>query len=342
MACYLLARRPSFGTARGGHSQNRPVDRDETMAARFLLFIFHRMRQIFRSQLMRLIGHLKSEASARTFGGYLSSLDIRNMVEPDAEGWAVWIYSEDQIETGSQALTAYLRNPADRSFQNAAEAAAASEQRQRREEAASAKRVLTADQIWRRSDTAPLTLFLIGASVIVTLFLVGLNPSFVNVRWLLISEGGPGFLPEVQSGEVWRLITPIFIHFGLQHLLFNMLVLYDLGRLMEMAQGTKRLAVLVAVIGVGSNLAQYAIGGSLFGGMSGVLYGMFGYIWLRSRSDPASGLTLSPMTIGVMLVWFFLCLFKIIPNVANGTHAVGLVMGMIWGAFPMVKRIFKA
>ena len=289
---------------------------------------------------MRLIGHLKSEASARTFGGYLSSLDIRNMVEPDSEGWAVWIYSEDQIEKGNQALTAYLQNPADRTFQNAAETAVASEQRQRREEAAFAKRVRTADQIWKRSDTAPLTLFLIGASVVVTLF-AGLNASLPNVRWLLISEGGPGFLPEVQSGEIWRLITPIFIHFGPTLLLFNMLVLYDLGRLIEKAQGTKRLALLVVVIGVGSNIGQYLIGGPGFGGMSGVLYGMVGYIWLRSQCDPASGLMISPMTLGVMLVWFFLCLLGIIPGVANGTHAIGLVMGIIWGGFPMVKRIFK-
>ena len=289
---------------------------------------------------MRLIGHLKSEASDRTVGGYLSSLDIRNMVEPDSEGWAVWIYSEDQIEKGNQALTAYLQNPADRTFQNAADTAVASEQRQRREEAAFAKRVRTADQIWKRSDTAPLTLFLIGASVVVTLF-AGLNASLPNVRWLLISEGAPGFLPEVRSGEIWRLITPIFIHFGPTHLLFNMLVLYDLGRLIEKAQGTKRLALLVVVIGVGSNIGQYLIGGPGFGGMSGVLYGMVGYIWLRSQCDPASGLMISPMTLGVMLVWFFLCLFGIIPGVANGTHAIGLVMGIIWGGFPMVKRIFK-
>ncbi len=289
---------------------------------------------------MRLIGHLKSEASAKTFGGYLSSLEIRNMVEPDSEGWAVWIYSEDQIEKGNHALTAYLQNPADHSFLKGAETALAAEQKQRREEAAFAKRVRTADQIWKRSDTAPLTIFLIAVSVAVTLF-DGLNGSLPNVRWLLISEGGGGFLPEVLSGQVWRLITPVFIHFGSMHLIFNMLVLWDMGRMIEMAQGTKRLALLVVVIGVGSNLGQYIYGGPYFGGMSGVLYGMVGYIWLRSQCDPSSGLMISPMTLGMMLVWFFLCLFQIIPDVANGTHAVGLVMGIIWGAFPMVKRIFK-
>jgi GlpG protein len=289
---------------------------------------------------MRMIGHLKSEASARTFGGYLSSLEIRNMVEPDSEGWAVWIYSEDQIEKGYQALTDYIKNPADRNFQQGADSAAAEEIRQQKEQAAFAKRVRTPDQIWHRSDTAPVTLFLIGASVCVTLF-CGLNPSFANVRWLLISEGGPVFLQEVRSGQIWRLITPIFIHFGPTHLIFNMLVLWDLGRMIEMTQGSKRMALLTVVLGIGSNIGQYVFGNPFFGGMSGVLYGMLGFIWMRSYSEPGSGLGVSPMTLGILLVWFFLCLFQIIPGVANGTHVTGLVMGMIWGAFPMAKRLFK-
>ena len=289
---------------------------------------------------MRMIGHLSSEASARTFGGYLSSLEIRNMVEPDSDGWAVWIYSEDQIEKGSQALTDYLKNPDDRNIQKAAETASAAEQREQKEEAAFAKRVRTADQIFNRSGTAPLTIFLIGACVVLSLF-VGLSPSLTNVKWLLISEGGPVFLKEVRSGQVWRLITPIFIHFGPTHLIFNMLVLYDLGRMIEMAQGTKRLALFTLIVGVGSNLGQYIFSNPYFGGMSGVLYGMVGYIWLRSHCEPSSGLMLSPMTLGIMLVWFFLCLFQIIPGVANGTHATGLVMGMIWGAFPMMERFLR-
>src|SRR5580693_1243303 len=107
---------------------------------------------------MRLIGHLKNEASAKTFGGYLLSLEIRNMVEQDSEGWAVWIYSEDQIEKGSLALNDYLQNPTDRKYQSGAETAVAVEQRQQREQEAFAKRVRTADQIFKRSDAAPLTL----------------------------------------------------------------------------------------------------------------------------------------------------------------------------------------
>jgi GlpG protein len=286
---------------------------------------------------MRLITHLKDEASAKAFAGYLGSLDIRNQIEPDAGGWAVWIHSEDQIEAGRQALAAYLQNPGDAKYRRAGEAAAALEEKRQRDAAAAARRIRTPDQIWRRSGRTPLTFGLIGACVLVTLF-SGLSPTVQDVHWLLISQWKYPWLPEVRSGQIWRLITPIFIHFSPSHLLFNMLVLRDLGGIVEMCQGTGRLAVLVVVLAIGSNLGQYFFSDPLFGGMSGVLYGLFGYIWMRSQCDPGSGLALSSMTIAIMLTWFFLCLSKLLGPVANGAHAVGLMMGMIWGAFPMAKR----
>src|ERR1700677_1159790 len=116
---------------------------------------------------MRLIGHLKNEATARTFAGYLTGLDIRNLVEPDTDGWAIWIYSEDQIDAGHQALSAYLQNPGDLKFQHAAENAAALEERARRESKAFARRVRTSDQIWSSSGRAPLTIGLMVVCVAV-------------------------------------------------------------------------------------------------------------------------------------------------------------------------------
>jgi GlpG protein len=289
---------------------------------------------------MRLIGHLKNEASAKTFSGFLVSRDIRNLVEPDADGWAVWIYSEDQIEAGQEALTAYLQNPGDQKFQNVSKAAEAVERERRREESKAAKRIHDRDRIWSRSGLTPLTMVLIGVCVAVTVG-IGLDPSFYDMRWLAISRGGMGFLPEVQAGQVWRLITPIFIHFGPWHLLFNMLWLRDLGAMIEIRQGMPKLALVVVVVGVASNLGQYMFAGPYFGGMSGVLYGLFGYIWLRGQCDPASGLALSSMTVWTMMIWFFLCLFGFIGSVANGTHVVGLVLGILWGAAPMARKFFR-
>ncbi len=288
---------------------------------------------------MRLIGHLKSEASAKTFGGYLASMNVRNLVEADPEGWAVWIHSEDQIESGQQALAAYLQNPTDKKYELAAEAAESMERQQRREDAKAAKRIRGPDRIWATSGLAPLTLSIVGLTVVVSLA-VGLPPSRDFVRWLFISNVGMG-LEEVRAGQVWRLITPIFIHFGFLHLFFNMLWLNDLGSMVEKHQGRLKLALLVVFLAIGSNLGQYWAYGPAFGGMSGVDYGLFGYVWLRGKCDPASGLGLSTTTVWMMLAWYFLCLFGYIQNVANGAHTYGLVLGVLWGAAPMARKFFR-
>jgi GlpG protein len=289
---------------------------------------------------MRLIGHLKNEASAKAFAGYLASMNVRNLVEPDAEGWAVWIHSEDQIESGQQALAAYVQNPADKKYEVASQAAEEMERQRRREEAKAAKRIHDRDRIWARSGLAPLTLSLIGVSVAVMLA-VGLNPTRDDVRWLSIQYGGMEFLAEVRAGQVWRLITPIFIHYGFLHLFFNMLWLSDLGAMIEKRQGMAKLALLVVILGIASNLGQYWMAGPWFGGMSGVIYGMLGYIWLRGHCDPASGLALTPTTVWMMLAWYFLCLFGLLGNVANYAHTFGLLIGVLWGGAPMARKFFR-
>jgi hypothetical protein len=80
-----------------------------------------------------------------------------------------------------------------------------------------------------------------------------------------------------------------------------------------------------------SNLAQFFVRGPIFGGMSGVIYGLFGYIWIRGRFDPASGLFLPQTTVTMMIIWFILCAVNVIPNVANYAHGAGLLLGMAWG-----------
>jgi GlpG protein len=286
---------------------------------------------------MRLIGHLKNEDSARTFSGYLASLDIRNLIEADPEGWAVWIHSEDQVEPGQQALAAFERNPADKKYQSASQAALAKEAVRQREEAKAAKRFHDRDRIWVKSYLAPLTLSLIGACVVVTL-VIGFYPTFYDFHWLAIDDLKFGFLTEIKAGQVWRLITPVFVHLSPLHLIFNMVWLRDLGGMIETRQGMFKLALLVVVTGVASCLGQYIVDGPNFGGMSGVIYGLFAYIWLRSQCDPASGLGLMSSTVWIMIIWYFICLSGYVGPVANTAHTVGLVVGILWGAAPMAKR----
>jgi GlpG protein len=80
-----------------------------------------------------------------------------------------------------------------------------------------------------------------------------------------------------------------------------------------------------------SNVAQFLMSGPLFGGMSGVVYGLLGYVWMQGKFNPASNLHLQRQTVRLMIIWFFVCLTGLIGPIANTAHAVGAVMGIAWG-----------
>lgn len=150
---------------------------------------------------------------------------------------------------------------------------------------------------------------------------------------------------SLPSREYWRLITPIFLHFTLLHIVFNMLWFWDLGRRIELVQGSVSLLIIVLLIGMGSNLAQAMFAQiGVFGGMSGVIYGLLGYSWSWSwlRKDPA--LTVPTPIVIMMLVWLVVCMVGFtemigMGSVANAAHVGGLVMGLfLGGAAALVAR----
>lgn len=150
---------------------------------------------------------------------------------------------------------------------------------------------------------------------------------------------------ETLSVQPWRLITPIFIHFGILHFVFNMMWVWDLGKLIETKKGAGFYLLFVVLVGALSNLAQFFLTQSaLFGGMSGVVYGLFAYVWIRGRYDPNFGIGLHKTTVHMMLAWFVLCWTGWLGPIANWAHTMGLLAGAVWaymesgaGAAPAAK-----
>jgi membrane associated rhomboid family serine protease len=134
-------------------------------------------------------------------------------------------------------------------------------------------------------------------------------------------------LADVLSGQVWRLFTPVFLHFGYLHVIFNMYWLWLLGSLMEVRYRTFRYALFLLVVAAGSNLAQACMAGSSFGGMSGVNYGLFGFIFLHGRFHPNPSFQLDRQTIFYMLVWLVLCFTGALGPIANWAHSAGFLIG---------------
>ena len=150
------------------------------------------------------------------------------------------------------------------------------------------------------------------------------------------------FLPlgeSLSGGQWWRLFSPMLLHFGVLHLAMNGMWFWELGRRIEWRQGSLALLALTLLFSLVSNLAQYLFGGpSIFGGLSGVLYGLLGHCWLFQRLAPCAPSRLPPGVIGMMLVWLLVCLSGLIGAlgfgaIANGAHVGGLLAGCVTGLF---------
>lgn len=134
--------------------------------------------------------------------------------------------------------------------------------------------------------------------------------------------------------QPWRLISPMLLHFGWLHLVFNVLWWLDLGRRIE-RQSKFLLVALLLVTSLAANVAQAWQVASLFGGLSGVIYGLLGYIWVMDRYNPVQ-YHLPQNILIFMLLWLLLGISGLFPalgfgDMANMAHIGGLVAGVAWG-----------
>jgi membrane associated rhomboid family serine protease len=138
-------------------------------------------------------------------------------------------------------------------------------------------------------------------------------------------------LTDVKKGQVWRLFTPMFLHFGIIHLGFNMMWLWSFGGMLELRFGHWKFLGLVLAVALISNVIQGYWGGINFGGMSGANYGLFGFLYLRGKFHPNPGPVLSSQTIQNMLIWLVICFTGLVGPIANGAHVGGLIAGGLIG-----------
>lgn len=153
------------------------------------------------------------------------------------------------------------------------------------------------------------------------------------------------FAEKIQQGEIWRLFTPVLMHGGIIHILFNMLWLWTLGQAIEKRIGSLRLLVLFLVTGIVPNVFQYVVSGPFFMGFSGIVCGLLGFIWAREKTAPWEGYPYPKAMfyfvfffVGLMFflelsafVIQFLGIGTFSPNIANTAHIIGGILGLILG-----------
>ena len=142
----------------------------------------------------------------------------------------------------------------------------------------------------------------------------------------------------IDAGEWYRLLSAGFVHFGLFHVAMNMLLLYQLGRLLEPSVGslTFGLVYFASLLG-GSAGALVASPDALTGGASGAVFGLMaaGVVGLRQRG-------INPMQTGLGLTFVINLLFTLaIPGVSIGGHFGGALAGALCGAVALAPARWR-
>ena len=280
---------------------------------------------------MRLLVDVGEAGKAGDLVDTLLAQGIDSQVRGEAST-EVWVLEGDQLSKAKEVLAGFVAHG------RPAEAAKAAEIRKQRAQAQTGRDhnyVQVRDQ-WRADEAlgiGPVTLFLIIGSVLVGIYSDLGDGQTMTVQNLSIEPWtSREFLGKVRAGEVWRLVTPMFIHFGIVHLIFNMSGVHRFARMVEHHHGPIVLVLLVLWTQIPGAIGQYMVTGPWFGGMSGVLYGLFGFVWMQARFNRRRTYVLDEFTTWLMIVWFVLCLTGAAGPIANVGHAGGLIAGLLAGA----------
>jgi GlpG protein len=157
---------------------------------------------------------------------------------------------------------------------------------------------------------------------------------------------------KIRQGQIWRIFTPCVLHRDFLHILFNMIWVWILTKQIEERMRKWKICLMIVMIGIISNVAQYLMSGPYFLGFSGVIVGMAGFIWMRQRVAPWEGYPLQKGT-ALFLLFFVIAMFAlelltftlqlfsvihIMPNIANTAHIVGGLSGMLLGRLSFFSR----
>ena len=323
---------------------------------------------------MRLIGTLPNESDARRLGDYLLTLGMRNSVESSSRGdWQVWIEHDDHVEQATAQLHQYVADPNGPQYAKAKTAARRVLEQEDKQAERRRRQFTDVRTGWAAMPRGGSTITLTVAVLCVVIFVLQQTHLRADLdRWLLfytplsmrpasaaaemfralgIETNGPAAtftlrdaFAKIAQGQLWRLVTPAFMHANVPHIVFNVWAFVSVGGMIEARKGRGTMLLLV-LLGAAASCAGQATwdaltpgGGMGFVGLSGVCYAVFGYAWIRGRLAPHERVGLHPQTAGLMFGWLVLCMIGVIGPIANAAHVVGLLVGLAIGAWPQITR----
>lgn len=287
---------------------------------------------------LRQIGQLETPEQADILRWYLISCNIDTKVENlEPNDTDIWVIHDRDLKKAELILKEYKHDPQNIKYLNSAKHGKQKHKNKVKELIKSSPREINVrTHIFNRptgSGEITVTYLLMAISTIYFLTqITKLDQQGSIWKLLTISQYCNHLFLEALNGQVWRVITPIFIHHDVLHILFNMYWLYTLGKTIETKIGSKKLFALVILISIPSNIAFYLVAGPSFGGMSGVIYGLIFFMWTANNYSPKLHFDIDDSHTKFFTVWYVLCLIlsasRVFP-IANTVHGVGALMGVL-------------
>lgn len=153
----------------------------------------------------------------------------------------------------------------------------------------------------------------------------------------VLIQFGAKYNPAIVEGQWWRLITSMFLHIGLLHLVLNMIALYYIGAVAERIYGSMRFTFIYLLAGIGGSLSSFAFETHISAGASGAIFGLFGALLYFGLIHQR----LFQQTIGksialILIINLGLGLF--VPQIDMGAHLGGLLSGFLAASLVSLPR----
>ena len=265
------------------------------------------------------------QSPAHLLANYLTSQHIQAAVVQHDKEFVVVLDNHDHLDRAKVIAECFLANPTDPKYQQAAW------DNGKNVRLAPSGNGFSVGNIIADAVKAPFTsvVFILCVAV----YLLSLFGLFAPIAQHLLMQP---FSILSQNHEWWRLLGPAFIHFSALHIIFNLLWWGMLGAKIERTLGMSMLLIVFLVSATISNAAQALFSDPvqgnlfLFGGLSGVVYAVMGFVWWLGWLRPSWGLSLPNSIVGFMLVWLVLGYADILwVNMANAAHTAGLISGCL-------------
>ena len=257
---------------------------------------------------MTPLGKINNPRACKAFTDYLTIKNIKfevKLIESD-----IFVYVEqEQFEQANTLFQDFVSNPNQRKYLQASW--------QLNQPVSGKTQSLGLAKIWRANG--PLTKFI--TLLCISIYCLSVFGYFGDIFAALSFSR--------QLDEFYRVFTPAIMHLSAVHLVFNMSWWWYLGGKIEKHLGAHLLLLFSLFIALFSNTVQAILVDNQFAGLSGVVYGLAGFVWLYGKLSKDKNIFLPNNVFSFLIVWMALGFAEVLPiNMANWAHLVGLICGL--------------